>query len=128
MFDFHQRRKLRKVINSRYTQAALVILFFLMSWSAYTRYEIAREMVDRRVEIEEVVTELRAEKDLLEAEVEYLSGERGIEAELRRQFDVALPGEQVVVIVNEAESDEEKILPLSTSTPPQKKWYQFWQD
>jgi len=68
---------------------------------------------------------LRSQKDSLQEQVEYLSNERGIEAEMRRQFDVALEGEQVVVIVEpEAGLD---IQPLATSTPEETAWYQFWQ-
>jgi hypothetical protein len=44
---------------------------------------------------------------------------------MRRQFDVALEGEQVVVIV-EPEAELE-IQPLATSTEEETAWYQFWQ-
>ncbi len=90
------------------------------------RYDIASEMSERRVLAEQEAAALEARKETLEKRVEYLSSERGIEAEMRRQFDVALPGEQVVVIV-EDKSNELEVTPLnsSTTTSP-KKWYQFW--
>lgn len=126
MFDFYQKRKLREVLNSRITQALLFVLIGLMGYSAYGRYEIAMEMQDRREVAEAEVQALQERKTELKERVDYLSSERGQEAELRRQFDVALPGEQVVVIVEE-ESEEDEILPLSTSTnKSNKKWYQFW--
>ncbi|MCA9361772.1 septum formation initiator family protein [Candidatus Kaiserbacteria bacterium] len=128
MLDFHQKRKLRSVINSPITQGAIALLALIVGWSAYVRYDIAMEMRERRVEAEQAAMALEARKAALEAKVEYLSSERGIEAEMRRQFDVALPGEQVVVIVEE-ENDEPEVLPLSSSTTPKgssKKWYQFW--
>ena len=91
------------------------------------RYEIAVEMKERRVAAEQEATALEERKAALEETVEYLSNERGIEAEMRRQFDVSLPGEQVVVIV-EDENDDLVVEPLSTSTQNvgKKKWYQFW--
>ena len=127
MFDFYQKRKLRGVINSRYTQAFILLLAFGIGYSAYTRYEIAMEMQSRRQVAEAEANALETRKFELETEVEYLSSERGQEAEVRRQFDVALPGEQVVVIL-EDQSDGPEILPLSTSTneSEDKKWYQFW--
>jgi len=67
---------------------------------------------------------LRSQKDALQEQVDYLSNERGIEAEMRRQFDVALEGEQVVVIV-EPEAGPE-IQPMSTSTEEEAAWYEFW--
>ncbi|USN88466.1 MAG: septum formation initiator family protein [Candidatus Nomurabacteria bacterium] len=128
MFDFHQKRKLRAVINSPFTQAVLLALVFMIAWSAYVRFDIAMEMRDRRVQAELQAAALEARKTELEKQVKYLSSERGIEAEMRRQFDVALPGEQVVVIVEEQDSGSE-VLPLSTSTPEEssvRHWYQFW--
>lgn len=127
MFDFYQRRKLRAVINSPFTQAFIVVFALLVGWSAYVRYDIAMEMSARRAIAEQEATVLEARKETLKEQVQYLSNERGIEAEMRRQFDVALEGEQVVVIVDD-EDDVSEIQPLATSTNHQeeKKWYQFW--
>lgn len=126
MFDFYQKRKLRSVINSPYTQGVILVLALMVGWSAYVRYDIAMEMKDRRIQAEQQAAALQARKDALEEEVQYLSNERGIEAEMRRQFDVALEGEQVVVIV-EDENDGPIVEPLSTSTKLEEpKWYQFW--
>ena len=125
MFDFYQKRKIRSLVNSRYTQGVLLLLVFLIGWSAFVRYQIAEEMSDRRELAAQEAALLRSQKDALQEQVEYLSNERGIEAEMRRQFDVALEGEQVVVIV-EPEAGLE-IQPLSTSTEEETAWYQFWQ-
>ncbi len=125
MFDFYQKRKLRSVINSRYVQGVLLLLVMLVGWSAYVRFEIAMEMADRRELAQQEAAALQVRKDNLEEQVQYLSNERGIEAEMRRQFDVALEGEQVVVILEDEKSD---IQPLSTSTTSNESvpWYQFW--
>lgn len=126
MFDFYQRRKIRALVNSRYTQAFLLLLVCLVGWSAFVRYQIAAEMSERRAVAAQEASVLRAQKAALQEQVEYLSNERGIEAEMRRQFDVALDGEQVVVIVEPEEGPE--VQPLSTSSPEVEKtaWYQFW--
>ena len=126
MFDFHQKRKLKTVINSPYTQGLIVLLALFIGWSAYIRYDIAMEMRERRIVAEQEAAALEARRVQLEERVEYLSNERGIEAEMRRQFDVALEGEQVVVIVDE-EAEENVVQPLSTSTEESSiPWYQFW--
>jgi cell division protein FtsB len=126
MFDFYQKRKLRGIVNSRITQAFILFITILVGYSAYTRYEIAMEMKERRERAQAEVELLQERKEELAEQVDYLSSERGQEAEMRRQFDVALPGEQVVVIV-EDEEDEVEILPLATSTnKKERKWYQFW--
>jgi hypothetical protein len=125
MFDFYQKRKIRSLVNSRYTQGILLLFILLVGWSAFVRYQIAEEMSDRRERASQEAALLRSQKDALQEQAEYLSNERGIEAEMRRQFDVALEGEQVVVIV-EPEAELE-IQPLSTSTEEETAWYQFWQ-
>ena len=127
LFDFHQKRKLRAVINSPFTQGFILLLVFWIGWSAYVRFEIAMEMRDRRILVEQQTATLEDRKEALQTQVEYLSSERGIEAEMRRQFDVALPGEQVVVIVEE-ESNEPVVQPLSTNTESvnETPWYVFW--
>jgi len=125
MIDFYQKRKLRKIVNSRYVQGFLLFLVILVAWSAYIRFEIAMEMSERRQAAQAQTEELQMRKDELSEEVEYLSNERGIEAEMRRQFDVALEGEQVVVILDD---ESVEVLPLSTSTQSEADapWYQFW--
>lgn len=124
MFDFHQKRKIREVINSPFTQGLILVLVLVVGWSAYIRFETAMEMRERREKAEEEVVMLQDRKDSLEEQVQYLSDDRGIEAEMRRQFDVALEGEKVVVILDEK---KENVEPLATSTVEvEKKWYQFW--
>ena len=105
----------------------MLALALMVGWSAFVRFDIAMEMRDRRIEAEQQATVLQARKEELETQVEYLSSERGIEAEMRRQFDVALPGEQVVVIVEEGD-DEPSVMPLATSSADntEKRWYEFW--
>lgn len=128
MFDFYQKRKLRTIVNSPYTQGILLVLVTIMAYSSYVRYDIAMEMSERRAAAAAATTKLDERKQLLQEQVEYLSSERGIEAEMRRQFDVALPGEEVVVIVEE-ESDAPEVLPLATTSKDaavDAKWYQFW--
>ncbi|MCB9814846.1 septum formation initiator family protein [Candidatus Nomurabacteria bacterium] len=127
MFDFYQKRKLRTIINSPFTQGVILVMVLFVGWSAYIRYEIAVEMTERSEKAKQDVQALEEHKEKLSEQVKYLSNERGIEAEMRRQFDVALEGEQVVVIVDK-EKEESLVQPLSTTTEPvAKKWYQFWQ-
>lgn len=111
MLDFYQKRKLRSVMNSRITQGVLFVLVCVMLWSAYERYTIADMMSDRRELVEIEAAALQSQKEQLETQVRYLRDDRGLEAEMRRQFDIALPGEEVVVILEDQESGVE-IQPL----------------
>ena len=82
-------------------------------------------MERRRHEVESDVVRLQGQKEVLEKQVRYLSDDRGIEAEMRRQFDVALDNEQVVVIV-EPEKDEIKTSSSTYETAKEPAWYEFW--
>jgi cell division protein FtsB len=123
MLDFYQKRKIRTFVQSRITRVFLLFLVLLIGLSAFKRYQIAMEMADRRQDAESNLVHLREQKESLEAEVRYLSDERGIEAEMRRQFDVALEGEQVVVIVDPEISPVSPVSPVVVEEPA---WYEFW--
>ena len=128
MFDFYQKRKIRTVVNSPITQGVILLLICTIGWSAYVRFDIAMEMRDRRLHVEVQTAALEARKDALQKQVEYLTSERGIEAELRRQFDVSLPGEQVIVIL-EDEASGTLVRPLSSDMEQESErryWFQFW--
>lgn len=99
MLSFHQKRRLRKIYASRGMHIVLGVLCLAVASSAYGRYAIARDMAEKRVEAEARVAELEARREALAAQVEYITNERGIEAEMRRQFDIAREGEQVVIIL-----------------------------
>lgn len=123
MFDFYQRRKLKSFFSLPITRIGLLIVALLMVFAAYTRYDKMVLVAGRREEVEAEVERLEQQQQSLQKQVDYLSDERGIEAEMRRQFDVALPGEQVVVIVDPETA--------ATTSPLTKKrddtsWYIFW--
>jgi cell division protein FtsB len=123
MFDFHQKRRMRTVFASRVTQGVLLLLAFFILISAYNRYQIAKEMADRREAVESEISALESRRETMEAEVKYLSNERGIEAEMRRQFDIAREGEQVVIILEDETIEAE---PATTTATTKRAWYKFW--
>lgn len=122
MLDFHQKRKLRVLVSSRLVQLLFFVMVIGVLISAFTRYQMAAEMAERRKIEEAAVETLQKRKDDLEKQVQYLSDERGIEAEMRRQFDVALEGEQVVVIIDPPESP----VPQEVAPEEEPAWYEFW--
>ena len=127
MFSSRQKRKQASVWRARVIQGALLLLAFYVAVSAYDRYTVAQEMSERRAVAEAEVAKLEARKAELAEEVSYLSHERGIEAEMRRQFDVAREGEHVVIILDEEREEEpEPVRAPATSSVPTRPWYHFW--
>ncbi len=100
------------------------VLVVLLTWSVIERVIIEREMASRRAVLEAEYATLENRYQDLKTKVEYLDDERSVEAELRKRFDVAQEGEQVVIITD-SRDDEAEILPMpvvATSTP----WWKFW--
>lgn len=130
MFDFQQKRKLRIILESRFTWAVLLVLAGFMAMSAFGRYQIAHEASLKREETEKEKIRLEGRKKDLTEEVKYLSNDRGIEAEMRRQFDVVKEGEQIVVIVEDDSKktgDTGSSENATTSVNEEKTpWYRFW--
>jgi cell division protein FtsB len=123
MLQFYQKRSLRGWLHSPLALGILGIIILFMISVVYQRYSIETDMAARKAEAETHLKELEDRRAELEKKVEYLSNERGIEAEMRRNFDVARPGEQVVIILDDEKKPE--IEPLS-KTVEEKPWYKFW--
>lgn len=104
----------------------LLIIAVLLSLAVYDRFVIEREMAVRRAELEDNFRQLEIRRQNLAEQVEYLSHERGIEAEIRRNFDVAQEGEKVVIILEDETDNIEPLIPLSPPSKP-KPWYKFWE-
>lgn len=102
MFDFHEKRKLRRILYSRTAIIVVFLLALLLSRSAYERFKVERDMATRLLERTNEYEELKSRAALLESKVSHLENERGIEEEIRSRFDVAKEGEQVVVIIDDS--------------------------
>lgn len=122
MASFGKKKKLTDYLYSRPVLAVLGIVVILTAFAVYQRFVVEREMAARRMEVEKEKQELIQRKAELEEKVEYLSGERGIEEEIRKHFDVAKEGEQVVIIVDKEVPDTA----AKVEVKDEKPWYQFW--
>jgi hypothetical protein len=122
MASFGKKKKFTEYLYSRPSIALLAVIIVFLSIAVFQRFTVERQMALRKLEIEAQRQELMERKALLENRVDYLSGDRGIEEEIRKHFDVAKEGEQVVIIV------DKEVPPVSeTKKEPEKKpWYKFW--
>lgn len=128
MLEFYKQKRWWMVLYSPVVIIVLILLLVVLGRELYERYSIEREMAARRLEVEWRVGELEERRDALRQQVEYLSHERGIEAEMRRNFDVAQDGEKVVIILDDA--SDTTIVPLPPLPPPPvptAPWYRFWE-
>jgi len=98
-----------------------------LAFVTYNRYVIEREMSSRQLDAENELKILEQRRDTLQKKVDYLSNDRGIEAEMRRNFDVAREGEKVVVILDDVQSTSQIKVLLPTISTTTRVWYKFWQ-
>ena len=87
--------------------AVLLVATFLVytvgsaTWRVFTKGQDARSA---HMNAEENVNDLMERKALVEAKLNKLGTEEGFEAEVRDRYQLAKPGEEVIVLVN-AQSD-----------------------
>jgi cell division protein FtsB len=120
MFDFEEKRRLKRIFYSR---PAIVVLALLVLFSGKALWNVHQKYVTSRENAERVAKErdeLLKREEFLKSEVERLQSDRGIEEELRQKFSVVRDGEEVAVIVDEP-------APPAVPAPEPKKslWQRF---
>ncbi len=119
---FGKQNTYKEFLYSKPMIIFLVLLALLLVTSVFERFGIERQMAQRRMESEEELQLQKQRRLELEQRVEYLEGQRGIEEELRKNFDVAKEGEQIIILVGDDENPIEKQQKEDSVYP----WYQFW--
>ncbi len=84
--------------------AVILVLFVIWGGIAVIRaYAKQREAVVNRNTSKRELKEVQQKQVELSANIENLSTERGLEAEVRNRYRVAKPGEQLVIVVDNKE-------------------------
>ena len=130
MLDFHEKRRLKSYLFSKYVAGGLFLLAALLSVSVYGRFEAERRMAARREELADELHSLKERAAAIETEVARLKSERGIEEEIRDRYQVSRAGEKVVVILGEEDGAQAEPATSSegkTEVPvSHKKWWKWW--
>lgn len=129
MFDFYEKRKLRSILFSRPVAVFIFLLALVLSWSAYGRYVAEQETRAKSLGKAAELTALKERAAVIEAKVNHLESNQGVERALREEFDVAKQGEEVIVVVDgqatSGASTGNPVLPL----PPEPSLFErlkFW--
>ena len=107
MIQIQERKKLRKILYSKVSIIILTALLYFVArgaWNIYNKASIARSERDRA---ERGLVDLQVKTSELTASLARLQSTQGIEADVRQKFTVALPGEDVVVIVDDSAKKSE---------------------
>ena len=128
MREFQEKRKFKKIVYSVWLQAILGIIFLTLVFSAVKVYKKSRISVQKFQEIKEEMAGLEKRNAELAAEAARLESESGREGEIRKRFDVAKPGEKILVIVDK-NSEDVKINGANVKTgffPGIWRWVKNW--
>lgn len=110
--DFHEKQRARRRLYSPLTFLVLLALIAVAGYNAWDMYQKSRRAEGALDGTREAYAALAEREGFLEARLEELGTEAGLEAEIRERFGVAKAGEEVIVVLSEEESD-----PL---TPPRE--------
>lgn len=102
MLEYQQKRKLKKRIYSPITLVALLIICIYLiyaTWNIYTKHRTSAREVSRS---ETELKELEARQANLQNEIDLLHTTAGVEGEIREKFNVAKPGENTIIIVDQS--------------------------
>ena len=105
MKEFQEKRKFKKIIYSGWLQIFLGVILLAVVFSTVKVYKKSQISAVKSGEIREEMAELEKRNAELEAEIMRLRSESGQEGEIRRRFDVAKPGEKILVIVDKNSED-----------------------
>lgn len=109
MFDFYEKRKIKALLFSKFS---ILVIFLLTVWllvSVYDRYQMERVVSERRSEQSEKRDVLQARASALEGKIAYFKSDKGIEEELRDRYGVVREGEQVIILLEDEESEGEEV-------------------
>ncbi|HEY4502205.1 MAG TPA: septum formation initiator family protein [Candidatus Paceibacterota bacterium] len=118
MTNFHQKRKLKRFLYSPIVLIPLALVVFFLGVSVSNVYKKEQETRIRRDKQTAELRALEVRAEALQAELEKLSSERGVESEIRSKFEVAKENEHVIVIVDPEQETEDTAPPSAVP---------FWQ-
>lgn len=99
MREFQRKRKIRRFLYSRFTRLLLLVVLALLVQALWGAYGRERENKTNLLRAREELAALQARAESLEEKLIRLKSPEGVEAEIREQFQVAKPGEKMVVVV-----------------------------
>lgn len=115
MREFRERNKWKRILYSRWSLIALIILSFFMGnvvLNAYTRERLSAENSKR---FEAQLQDIENRRVTLQADIAALQTPEGIEREIREKFNVVKGEEEIFVLVVDDSLSEQSSATTTTS-------------
>lgn len=122
MLNVYQKRKLQRVLYSRFVLVALCVPLGFLGYVAWGAWDTERLTNERRVALAEQLAALEVRAGALERDLAVLENPRDIELELRRRYHVGAAGEEEYVFVEDPSDVREEAQP--DAPPPAKGWWE----
>jgi cell division protein FtsB len=116
MIDFYEKRKLQGILYSRTFLVLLCIPVGFLTYVAWHAYTTAQETRERRLELAAELARLEDRTTTLEQDIANLDDPRGVEAALRKRYEVGKAGEELIVLVDDQKPTEQEVLPVHQPT------------
>jgi cell division protein FtsB len=116
MREFQVKNRVRRILYSKGMVILLIILFLYMMNATWNMFKKASESAANLATATNELNRLKSREDVLSTEIERLSTDPGIEAEIRNKFSVSKPGEKLLIIVDDK----------PTTTPEVAKPESWW--
>ncbi len=111
MFEFHEKRRLKRILYSRPFLVFMLLPLGFMWYQAWHAYRAERTAQQSQADLAAELAKLEDRAHTLEGNLNDLEDPRGVEAELRQRYDVGKEGEQVIVLVDNDKPKEEQPAP-----------------
>lgn len=106
MKEYQEKQKIRKIIYSNWSFAALFVILTALAFSTGKVYIKSRNAVLKNKEIRENLAALEGKQFELGSEIKQLQSESGAEKEIRKKFNMSKPGEKILMIIDKGEESD----------------------
>ena len=117
MLGYQEKRRFRHVLSSKITIAILLVVIFLVARGVWGVYLKERDSSKSLAVASRAYAELDSRQQQLSSQIAELKTSRGVEEEIRSRYEVAKPGEDMALVVDDATS-------TATSTQETSTWWQ----
>lgn len=105
MREFQEKRKFKKIIYSSSFQILFGLVIIFLIFSAVKSYKKSEINANKAEETKKEILALEKRNAELTADIKNLESDSGKESEIRKRFDVAKPGEKILIIVDKKGED-----------------------
>ncbi|RJQ31299.1 hypothetical protein C4572_02600 [Candidatus Parcubacteria bacterium] len=105
MREFQEKKKFKRILYSKWVFIGLAVVLGLLLFSTFKVYRTSKRSLAKNEDIKRQLAEMEIRKNEMEERISVLESDSGREEEIRRRFNVAKPGEKMLVILDKTGQD-----------------------